>query len=132
MKYILYSMLALAISCGGTAAVRQENRTHILRDTLSLAWRRQQLEARALEGARILRATYVLTPEQSIHFESAIASADQDICYVAMASDSRQKSELVFAIFEHDSDNVRYSLEPSDAWLCGGPGFHDLTSVVQK
>lgn len=123
--------LSFVILIAGVFAFLQENQSHILADTLSTAWQRPKLEARAAEGARFLRGVYETTPEQTIHFDSVIASSDGDVCYFARTTDARQTSELVFAFFEHGAKGVRYSLEFSDVQgVCDGPGSRDFTVFV--
>ena len=112
MRYTLYSMVALAVFAG--PAFLQEERSHIVADTISTAWRQRELESRAVQGATILRDIYEATPEQKLRFDSVVASRDGDVCYFMRTWDARQSPELAYAFFDHDAERVRYGLEFAD------------------
>lgn len=76
-----------AIFCGIPAFLQQEDRTHILSETISTAWHQPELEKRTVQGARILRDVYEATPEQKPRFESVVASRDGDVCYSGRNTD---------------------------------------------
>lgn len=131
MKYTRYSVLVFVVFAG-IPAFLQEKRSHIIAETISKAWHQPDLERGAARGARMLRAVYETTPEQTIHFSSVVANNDGDICYLGKTTDARHTSELVFAFFEHGAKGVRYNLELTDVQgVCDAPGSHDLTAFVE-
>jgi hypothetical protein len=62
MKYTVLVFVVFA----GIPTFLQEERSHILAETISTAWHRPELEKRAVQGARILRDIYEATPEQGL------------------------------------------------------------------
>ena len=131
MKYTLYSVLVFVVFAG-IPAFLQEKQSHIVADTILTAWHQREFEKRAARGAKILRTVYETTPEQTIHFNSVIASSDGDICYFARTTDARQAPELVFGFFAHDAKDVQFGLEFADVnGQCDGPGSRDLTAFVE-
>ncbi len=111
MRYTLYSMVALAVFAG--PAFLQEERSHIVADTISTAWRQRELESRAVQGARILRDIYEATSEQKLRFESVVASetaTSATSCRAAMRGSLRtwrtRSSSKVLRPFDSD-------------WSCG-------------
>lgn len=128
MKYTLYSVLVFVV-LAGIPAFLQEKRSHIIiTETVSKAWHQRDLEKRAVLGAKAMRYFYELTPAQTIHFESVVASRDGDICYVAESLDARRSPEMVFAFFERGAKDIRYNLSFTEfqSLDCGGPGSRDL------
>ena len=127
---MVYSMVALAVF--GIPAFLQEKRSHILAETVSVAWHQPELKKRAVQGATILRDIYEATPEQKLRFDSVVASRDGDICYFMRTWDARQSPELAYAFFDHDAERVRYGLELRDVnGQCDGPGSRDFSAFVE-
>jgi hypothetical protein len=62
MKYASASVLIFTVFAG-IPAFLQEKRSHILAETVSVAWHQPELEKRAVQGARILRDVYEATPD---------------------------------------------------------------------
>jgi hypothetical protein len=124
-------MVVLAVFAG-IPSFLQEKRSHILAETVSVAWHRPELEKKAADGARILRDIYEATPEQKLHFDSVVVSHDGDVCYFMRDLGARQAPDLAYAFFDHDSDRVRYGLElPDINGQCDGPGSRDLTAFAE-
>ncbi len=121
-----------SLSLGSLPSFKKSG-SHILAETVSVAWHQPELKKRAVQGAKILRDIYEATPEQKLRFESVVASRDGDVCYFVRTWDARQSPELAHAFFEHDAERVRYGLELRDVnGQCDGPGSRDLSVFVEK